>query len=99
MLLPLRLIGIAGTEFSTVPVGEEMTGRSCSWVVSRACATWIKSWQAMLRSACLPYGDRCLQHADYVSISDGFLQRRGLEVTQQFKPERFQILDSFKSYV
>src|SRR5713101_6513823 len=99
MLLPLRLIGIAGTEFNTVLVGRGMTGLFCSWVVSRASATWMESWQAMLRSPCLPYGDRCLQHLDYVSISDGLLQRRGLEGTKQFQPEGFQILDRLKTHV
>src|SRR5258706_5651890 len=99
MLLPLRLIGIAGTEFSTVLVGRELTELICSCVVSCASAIWIESGQAMLRSPCLPYGDRCLQHLDYVSISDGLLQRRGLEVTQQFQSEGFQILDRLETHV
>src|SRR6267143_3511238 len=99
MLLPLRLIGIAGTEFSTVLVIGELTGLPCSWVVSRPSVTWIESWRDMLRSPCLPYGNCCLQHRDYVSISDGLLQRRGLEVTQQFQPERFQILDGLETHV
>src|SRR6266446_6837682 len=99
MLLPLRLIGIAGTEFSTAPVGRELKGSPCSWAVSRASAMWIKSRQAMLKSPCLPYGYRCFQHLDYVSISDGLLHRRGLEVTQQFQPEGFQILDSLETHV
>src|SRR6266850_2480974 len=99
MLLPLRLIGIAGTEFSTALVGREMTGLPCSWVVCRASAAWIKSWQAMLGSPCLPDRDRCFQHLDYVSSSNGLLQRRGLEVTQQFQLELFQILNGFKANV
>src|SRR5882762_2808911 len=99
MFLPLRLIGIAGTEFSTALAGREMTGCFCSSGVSRASATWMESWQAMLRSPCLPYRDRCLQYLDNVSISDGLLQRRVLEVTQQFQVEGFQVLDGFKSHV
>src|SRR5882762_1515250 len=59
----------------------------------------MESWQAMLRSPCLPYRDRCLQYLDNVSISDGLLQRRVLEVTQQFQVEGFQVLDGFKSHV
>src|SRR5258708_2205996 len=61
--------------------------------------TCMESWQDMLRSPCLPYGDRGLQHLDYVSISDGLLQRRGLEVTQQLQPEGFQILDILETHV
>src|SRR5712664_1970742 len=68
-------------------------------MVSRPSAKWIESRQAMLRSACLPYGDRGLQHLDYVSISDSLLQRRGLEGTKQFQPEGFQILDRLKTHV
>src|SRR5229473_2277194 len=97
--LRVRLSGVADANFSTTPAGSKLTGIVCSWAVSRASATWIESWQAMLRSSCLPYGDRCLQHLDYVSISDGLLQRRGLEVTQQFQPEGFQILDRLKTHV
>src|SRR6266849_7625884 len=95
--LRVRLSGVADANFSTTPAGSKLTGIVCSWAVSRASATWIESWQAMLRSSCLPYGDRCLQHLDYVSISDGLLQRRGLEVTQQFQLERFQILNRFEA--
>src|SRR5216684_3142054 len=62
-----------------------------------ASTTWIESRQAMLKSACLPYGDGCLQNGNYVSISDGLLERRGLEVTQQFQLERFQILNRFEA--
>src|SRR6266849_5693498 len=96
--LRVRLSGVADANFSTTPAGSKLTGIVCSWAVSRASATWIESWQAMLRSPCLPYGDRCLQHLDYISISDGFLQGRGLEVTQQFQRERFQILDGLKPH-
>src|SRR5712664_3649361 len=59
----------------------------------------MESRQAILKSLSLPYGDRCLQHGDYVSISEGLLERRGLEVTQQFQRKRLQILDRLEAYV
>src|SRR5260370_6881582 len=68
-------------------------------MVSRSSATRIESRQAILKSLCLPYTDRGPQHADCVSISEGLLQRRVLEVTQQFQPEGFQILDSLETNV
>src|SRR5882724_3267400 len=98
MLLPLRLIGIAGTEFSTLLIDRELMGW-CSWAVSRSSVIWIESPQPMLRSPCLPYGDGCLQNGNYVSISDGLLERRSLEGTQQFQVERFQILNRFETHI
>src|SRR5229473_2382364 len=47
----------------------------------------------MLRSPCVPYGNRCLQHLDYVSISDSQLRRRGFKRTEHFERERFQIVN------
>src|SRR5713101_1691458 len=99
MLLPLRLIGIAGTEFSTVLIGRELMGSPCLWAVSRSSVTSIESPQAMLKSPCLPYGDCRLQNGNYISISDGLLERRRLEVTQQFQPKRLQILNRFETHV
>src|SRR5882757_4831971 len=59
----------------------------------------MESRQAMLGSVRLPYGDGCPQNCDCIPISDGLLQRRGLEVTKQFQPEGFQILDSLETHI
>src|SRR5713101_7202515 len=84
-------------------VGETIAGRSSDSPQTCddgcACTTWMESRQAMLKSACLPYGDGCLQNGNYVSISDGLLERRSLEGTQQFQLERFQILNRFETHV
>ena len=69
----------------------------CSWVVSRASATWMESWQGTLRSPCLPDGDRGPQHLDYVSISEGQLRRRGFKRAEHFQREGFQIVNGFPS--
>src|SRR6267378_4156519 len=95
--LRVRLSGVAGADFSTMSVCRKLMELSCAWMVSRASATWIKSWQAMPRSPCVPYGDRGLQHLDYVSISDGQLRRRGFKRAEHFEREGFQIVNGFPS--
>src|SRR5215470_15928672 len=84
---------------------------ACWWLTARVCfslseervapgprRTRMDSGQGMLTIRRLPDRNSCLQNGDYISIADGLLERRCFEIAQQFKSERFQILDSLKSH-
>src|SRR5713226_10325402 len=59
----------------------------------------MESRRAILESPSLPKGQCLPQNSDYVPISEGLLQRRGLEVTKQFQPEGLQILDRLETHI
>src|SRR5258708_2622083 len=59
----------------------------------------MESRRAILEGLRLPKGECLPQNSDYVPISEGLLQRRGLEVTKQFQPEGLQILDRLETHI